>query len=920
MPLLWSIAMGLRSMFRRERDSRELDEELNGFLEMAIQEKMGRGMTRAEAIRAVRLEQGSPDVTREVVHAARWESFLETCGQDIRIGLRRLWKSPGFTVVVVLTLALGIGATTAIFSLIDAVMVESLPVANPKELYRLGDNNNCCVMTGMQNDGSFVLYSYPLYEHLRDHTPELTHLAAFSSSLSDLSVRRSGDSAPAQPYKGEFVSGNYFEMFGIGAFAGRTLIPTDDTAGAPPAVVISYHTWQTRFASDPSVIGASLVINTLPFTVVGVAPARFYGDTLRSDPPDFWLPLATDPDRWLFATGPEWLYLIGRLRPGTTAAEVQARLTVELQQWLWSTGFSEATPEQRNDQALVDKYRQEIRKQHIHLTSAAGGVDQLQTDYVSGLRLLVTLSALLLLIACANIANLLLARGSSNRPQMAVRLALGAPRARLVRQVLTESVLLALVGGTAALCVAYAGTHAILALAFRGAHYVPIDARPSGVVLVFTFLLSVVTGIVFGVAPAWMSSRSDPANALRGAGRSTGDRSSGIQKSLVIAQVAFSMVLLIGAGLVTQSLRNLEHQHFGFVTQSRLIVHIAPALAGYTPERLAGLYQRLEDTLPHIPGVLSSSLSWYSPLDGNNANERIVIQGKAPDEGGETPSWDRVGPRYFETIGTRLLRGRVIDEHDTPTAPHVAVVNETFARRYFPNEDPVGQHFGMRDVSHSGDYEIVGIVEDAKYQDTRGPAYATSFLPLLQTPPGESVEGWVSAIELHVAGRPENIEPAVRQALAGVDPNLTVLKVVSFREQVARNFNQERLIARLAELFGLLALILACIGLYGMTAYAVARRTNEIGIRMAMGAERVSVLTLVLRSALRQVAWGMAIGIPVALAGGRALAGQLYGVRNYDPVIVGLAATVLVACALLAAAVPARRASGVDPLVALRYE
>jgi predicted permease len=920
MPLLRSIAMGLRSLFRRERDSRELDEELDGFLEMAIQEKMSQGMTRAEAVRAVRLEHGSADVTGEVVHAARWESFLETCAQDIRIGLRRLWKSPGFTVVVVLTLALGIGATTAIFSLIDAVMLESLPVPNPKELYRLGDNNNCCVMTGMQNDGSFVLYSYPLYEHLRDYTPEFTRLAAFSSYLSDLSVRRSGDSASAQPYKGEFVSGNYFEMFGISAFAGRTLTATDDIAGAPPAAVISYHTWQTHFASDPSVIGASFVINTLPYTIVGVAPARFYGDTLRSDPPDFWLPLATDPDRWLFATGPEWLYLIGRLGPGATPAGVQAKLTVELQQWLWSTGYSDATPEQRNDQALVDKYRQEISRQHIHLTSAGRGVNQLQTDYASGLRLLVTLSALLLLIACANIANLLLARGSSNRPQTAVRLALGAPRTRLVRQMLTESVLLALVGGAAALCIAYAGTHVIVALAFRGARYIPIDARPSGVVLAFTFLVSVVTGIVFGVAPAWMSSQSDPANALRGAGRSTGDRSSGIQKSLVIAQVAFSMVLLIGAGLVTQTLRNLEHQHFGFVTQGRLIVHIAPALAGYTPERLAGLYQRLEDTLPHIPGVLSSSLSWYSPLDGNNANERIFIQGKAPDGSWEAPSWDRVGPHYFETIGTRLLRGRVVDEHDTPTAPHVAVVNETFARRYFANEDPIGQHFGMRDVSHSGDYEIVGIVEDAKYQDTRGPAYATSFLPLLQTPPGEPVEGWVSAIELHVAGRPENIEPAVRQALAGVDPNLTVLKVVSFGEQVARNFNQERLIARLAELFGLLALTLACIGLYGVTAYAVARRTNEIGIRMAMGAERVSILTLVLRSALRQVAWGLAIGIPVAVAGGRVLADQLYGVKNYDPIIVGLAATVLVACALLAAAVPARRASGVDPLVALRYE
>jgi predicted permease len=534
--------------------------------------------------------------------------------------------------------------------------------------------------------------------------------------------------------------------------------------------------------------------------------------------------------------------------------------------------------------------------------------------------LLVTLSALLLLIACMNIANLLLARGSSNRPQTAVRLALGAPKTRLVRQMLTESVLLALAGGTAALCVAYAGTHAILALAFRGAHYIPIDARPSGVVLAFTFLLSVITGIAFGVAPAWMSSQSNPAHALRGAGRSTGDRSSGTQKALVSTQVAFSMVLLMGAGLVTQSLRNLEHQHFGFVTESRLIINIAPALAGYTPERLAGLYQRLENTLPHIPGVLSSSLSWYSPLDGNNANERIFIQGKAPDDRWEPPSWDRVGPHYFETIGTRLLRGRVIDEHDTPTAQHVAVVNETFARRYFPNEDPIGQHFGMSYASHSGDYEIVGIVEDAKYQDTRGPAYATSFLPLLQTPPGESVEGWVSAIELHVAGKPENIEPAVRQALAGVDPNLTVLKVVSFGEQVARNFNQERLIARLAELFGLLALILACIGLYGVTAYAVTRRTNEIGIRMAMGAERVGILTLVLRSALRQVAWGLTIGIPVALAGGRVLADQLYGVKSYDPLIVGLAATVLVACALLAAAVPARRASGVDPLVALRYE
>jgi predicted permease len=547
-------------------------------------------------------------------------------------------------------------------------------------------------------------------------------------------------------------------------------------------------------------------------------------------------------------------------------------------------------------------------------------VEKLQADYETGLHLLVTLSALLLLIACANIANLLLARGSANRSQIALRLALGAPRHRLIRQVLTESVLLALVGGAAGLYVAYTGTHAILLLAFRGADFVPIDARPSLPVLGFAVLLSLITGIVFGILPAWTASKSDPLDALRGAGRSTADRSSLLQKPLIIAQVAFSIVLLIGAGLVTQSLRNLEDQHFGFVTDGRLIVKVSPGLDGYTADNLAGLYQRLEETMPQIPGVRSASLSWYSPLGGDNANERVYIQGKPPDYRWTAPSWDRVGPHYFETIGTRLLRGRAIDERDMPGAPNVAVINETFAGRFFPNDDPIGQHFGMTDLSHSSDYEIVGIVEDAKYQDTRGPAYATFFLSLLQTPPRESFRGWVGAIELHVAGRPENIESAVRKALADVDPKLSVLSMMSFGEQVARNFNQERLIARLTELFGVLALILACIGLYGVTAYAVARRTNEIGIRMALGADRSNVLGLVLRSALVQLALGLAIGIPAALAGGLLLAHQLYGVKSYDPTILAAAAIVLSGCAILAASVPARRATRVDPIVALRYE
>lgn len=554
------------------------------------------------------------------------------------------------------------------------------------------------------------------------------------------------------------------------------------------------------------------------------------------------------------------------------------------------------------------------------MTPAGRGVEKLQTDYETGLHLLVTLSALLLLIACANIANLLLARGSANRLQMAVRLALGAPRHRLIRQRLTESVLLALMGGAAGLYVACAGTRSILLLAFRGASYVPIDARPALPVLGFSMLLSLMTGIAFGILPAWTASQSDPLDALRGAARSTGDRSSVLQRPLVVAQVAFSIVLLIGAGLVTQSLRNLEYQHFGFVTEGRLIVKVSPELSGYTPDKLDGLYQRLEETLPQIPGVLSASLSWYSPLAGDNANERVFIQGKPPDYRWTAPSWDRVGPHYFETLGTHLLQGRAIDERDIPGAQNVAVINETFALRFFPNENPIGQHLGMWDASHSGDYEIVGIVEDAKYQDTHGPAYATFFLPLLQAAAGDPFRGWVGAIVMHIAGKPENLEPAVRKALADVDPNLTVLNIMSFGEQVARNFNQERLIARLAELFGALALILACVGLYGVTAYGVARRTKEIGVRMALGADRGNVLGLVLRAALAQLGLGLAVGIPAALAGGKLLAHQLYGVKSYDPWVLGATALVLTTCAIFAASIPARRASRVDPMMALRYE
>jgi predicted permease len=843
---------------------------------------------------------------------------MSTLLQDLRYGLRRLRQSPGFALVCIVTLALGIGANTAIFTLVDAVMLKNLPVADPSELYRLGDNDNCCVNGGFQGDWS--LFSYPLYRQLRDHTPEFSQLAGFQASLTDLSARRAGASGPAEPFQGEFVSGNYFTTFGLGAFAGRVMTPDDDRPGAAPVTVMSYRTWQQHFGGDPSLIGATVDINTVPYIVVGIAPSGFFGDQVRADPPDFWLPLATEPA--LTGAGSilnhadlQWLYAIGRLKPIAKPSAVQSEVSLELQQWL------SVQPD------LRPRDRADLGKQHITVVSAGGGVKNLELQTQAGLRLLMVISGLVLLIACANIANLLLARGTAARAETSIRMALGAPRRRLIRQMITESLLLALIGGVAGMYVAYAGTRTILALAFRGSHFVPIDASPSLAVFGFAFLLSLVTGVIFGVAPAWITSRSDPAEALRGAGRSTQDHSSLPQRSLVILQVALSAILLVGAGLLTQTLRNLQNQDWGFETQGRLIVRVDPSLAGYTSEKLYGLYQELEDRIQQIPSVLSASYSLYSPMRGDNWSWGIHLEGHPADERNGA-SWDRVGPHYFETVGTRLLRGRVIGVEDTPTSPSVAVVNQAFAQKFYPKEDAIGKHFGIGDASHARDFEIVGVVEDAKYQSPRKPKYAMFFLPFLQTETykdqadnvGMVRSNYMGDIVLRVAGKPENLEASVRQALADIDPNLTVLNMQSFGEQLSLNFNQDALIARLTELFGLLALILACVGLYGVTSYSVARRTSEIGIRMALGANRGSVLSLVLRGALLQLGIGLAIGIPLALASGRLMSSQLYGVKSYDPLILALAALILAACALFAGFVPAQRAASIDPMRALRTE
>jgi predicted permease len=841
--------------------------------------------------------------------------------EDVRYAVRQFAHAPGFTATAVLTLALGIGATTAIFTLVHAVLLKSLPVAKPSELYRVGDVENCCVNGGLQDDWS--LFSYDKYKTFRDGTPGFTELAAFQAGRSLIGVRRNGSNQPAESQRSEYISGNYFSMFGLGAYAGRVLTPQDDHKGADPVAVMSYRTWLQKYGLDPSVIGASFTMNGQPFTVVGIAPPGFFGDRIESAPA-FWLPLADEPlingsNSILDFPEQDWLNLIGRLTPGADVRNIEARMQVELQEWL----LSPVSKLQPGEQATVSK-------QVLHLTHGGGGVQMMRDEYESGLHLLMGISAFVLLIACANVANLTLVRATTRRQQTSVRAALGAPRSRQIGQALTESSLLALLGGVAGVGLAFAGTQLILRLAFQK-NYVPIQATPSIPVLAFTFVVALLTGILFGVAPAWMTAMANPADALRGANRSTGQGANWTQKSLVVAQAALSLVLLCAAGLLTQSLRNMRNQHFGFDTSNRYISHIDPQMAGYKPAQLEAFYRQLRDTLAAISGVSRVSFSLYSPMEGDNWGETVYIEGQAPpppDSDQNSASWVRVSDGYFDTIGTKIVQGRAITDQDTATSERVALVNQTFAKKFFKDETPIGKHFGNLEQRYAGNFEIVGVTEDTRYQGPTREIRPTFFLAAAQ---GVSYEDprfvtfenrnhYLNAIELEMRGNVPGLEPQVRHALAQVNPDLAVIDFVSFAEQVEGNFSQQKMIAKLTSLFGLLALALASVGLYGVTAYSVERRTSEIGIRMALGADRLNVLRLVLRGAFLQVGIGLAIGIPATILGGRAMAAQLFGVKPYDPSTLLLTTAVLSFAALIAAVVPARRAATLDPMRALRTE
>ena len=553
---------------------------------------------------------------------------MRTLLQDLTYGLRQLRKSSGFTAVAVLTLALGIGANTAIFTLVHAILFQPLPVKDAGSLYRLGTKDASCCMTGGLQD-EWDNYSDALYKHIAQQTSEFESLAAFQAGVTRLSVRRPGESGPPRALRGEFVSGNYFPMFGLKAFSGRLLSVADDQTNGPPVAVISHRTWENYFASDPSIVGTTLTLNGSAFTVVGIAPSRFYGDRLTQAPADFWLPLATEPlvagaTSVLKSSHMHWLYLMGRLKAGRFCASGRGE---------GHPGPSAVAQQRRGYAHGRRKRPHPIAKQKTYMLPSAGGVNALERDSKKPLLLLTATAGLVLLIACANIANLLLARGAARKTQVAVRLAMGARRWRLVRQLLTESVLLSVLGGVAGLGVAVVVTRSILALAFQGSEFVPINPEPSAPVLLFSFVLSLATGIVFGVAPAWISSRADPAQALRGGERGAVHGASFSQKLLVICQAAISLVLVAGAILLAQSLRNLERQRFGFETDHRYIVQLGQAFKDFPMEALPGTYRELQSRLNAIPGVITASYSIYSPMGGDNWSGPVYVNGRTPNIG-----------------------------------------------------------------------------------------------------------------------------------------------------------------------------------------------------------------------------------------------------------------------------------------------
>jgi predicted permease len=931
----------LRALFTRRRLDRELDEEISAHLEMQAEEFERQGMSREEARYAALRKFGGVAQVKEAYRERRGLPALETTVQDLRYGLRVLGRTPGFTAMAVLSLALGIGANTALFSVVDAVLLKKLPVREPERLvlfewqaglaFKMIGMSGTSYVPGTQDTQAFSLFRQDIFEKMRKATAQ-----APDSPLSDLfafaPISEVVADDQAEVVNGQAVSGNYYSGLGVQPALGRAITDEDDKPGAAPVVVLSHQFWEERFGANPAAVGQTLKLNKQSFTIIGVTPPSFTGTLQVGYYPAVTVPIACEPlqlgekSRMMPKADkprPWWLNLMGRLKPGATYEQARESLNGTFQAAALEVM---PTPVKENGPAQLNP------KDYPRLIAESGSRGMLDTRrwYSSTIYILFAVVALVLLVACANVANLLLARAALRGPEISLRMAIGAGRRRLIRQLLTESVLLSLLGGAVGVLFAFWSKGALTALTDRETRFLPsgVDLSLNWRVLAFTAAVSLVTGLLFGSAPAWRATDQDLATALKQSRRATGAVSR-LSKGLVVAQVALSLLLVVGAGLFIRTLYNLRHVNLGFNQENLLVFSLQPELGGYKGERLTQFYEQLFARLDNLPSVRAATFGSVPLIAQSMWNADILLPGETEKTASmHLTNRQAVRENYFATLEIPLLRGRGFVAQDDARAPKVAVVNQAFGRKFFPGEDVLGKR--VTDAETKREVEIVGVVADTKYTSQRD-----EIEPLLYTPWRQEDSGIGRMyFVLRTAGEPTALAAAVRQAVRELDSSLPVTEVGTQTARSEATLGRVHLFARLLTFFGVLALVLAVVGLSGVLAYSVAQRTNEIGIRMALGADTRSVLRMVIRQGMKLVLLGLLMGA----AGGYALkllaasryagpdswqgqlGGQLYGVSATDPLTFGAIALLLTIVALVACYVPARRAAKVDPMAALRYE
>lgn len=948
---LTNFAKGMASLLHRRNVERELDEELEGYLEASAAHKQRSGMTEEAARRAASVELGSHNSVKHAVWSSRWESTAVAMLQDLSMGVRTLARSPGFTAVALLSLALGIGGNTAIFTLIDQVLLRNLPVRDPQQLVAFGDSIFGGVAGGI-NLGDFGGYFPWDFTRQMEATPgPFQGIAAYGSFSNKVSIRRLGESdvadahSPAMLAPANLVSGNYFSVLGAQPLLGRTVVPSDDaTPGSGAVVVLSYHFWQQSLSSDPNILGKSLSINGTPFEVVGVMPQEFHGIKQELETAELWTPISMQtvvlqqPSMLTPHSGLYFLHLFGRL--SETAATHKTELA-QSQNWL-DQQVRDGIREREGANLSSDR-QLEISRINVPLVPAGNGVSLLRSQYGDSLKILMIVVALVLLIACANLANFLLSRAAARQHEILTRLALGSSRMRIVRQGLIETFLLSLAGGVMGLGVAFAATRALIAFVGRGNAYIPMNPAPDAGVLLFTLGVSVLTGVLFGLAPSIQAARTSSgtlsfsARTVQGGG---GKQARFWPKALVTAQVMLSLVLLVVAGLFLRTLRNLQQQDYGFEQSHLLLADIGEHLAGYEPHQVATLHRNLMDRLSTIPGVRSAALSATPPISGGGWSSNISLSGYTPGpKENMVSTLNRVSGQYFETAGISIVSGRGISPADTENSLKVAVVSQTIARKFYPGGTAVGQQLTIGIDSVKGPWQIVGIARDTKSGDPRNtdPVRMT-YIPLSQIETFLPVDAAAATAKGKPAARQENqdcyantilirtsSDPAksiadLRAAVASVDPNLPLLQIKTIQDEVSHLISHDELISTLTGIFSVLALLLAAIGLYGVMSYNVARRTNEIGIRLALGAQGGNVLRMIMGESLLLLAIGVGLGLPLAMMTTKIIKQQLFAMDAIDPASFGAALLVVSLMTVLASWLPARRAAKVDPVTALRCE